>query len=321
MPFSHHSHSGQFCHHAKNTLEEIVLRAIELHMTTFALTEHIPPDGVEDLYPEEVSSLVLEDIPTNLQQFEAKQTPESLYTNFQAFYIEASRLREKYASKMTILLGFESEWIRSSSDSMVKHLLNEYKFDLFVGSIHHVDGIPIDFDHAMYEKARAASGGTDSDLFIKFFDTQFSMLKRLEPPVVGHFDLIRLKSNNPDTDFTQDNQVWARIDRNLSLIAAYGGVLEINTSGLRKGLADPYPTREICELFNSKNGRFTLSDDSHAIDQVGYGYSKMVPFVTRLQIDQLVVFKRCFNSDRVGSVHSLMSRSELAAQPFFSLAE
>lgn len=54
MPFSHHSHSGQFCAHAKDTLEDMVLRAIQSRMRVFALTEHIGR-GMIDLYPEEVS--------------------------------------------------------------------------------------------------------------------------------------------------------------------------------------------------------------------------------------------------------------------------
>lgn len=53
MPFSHHSHSGQFCGHAKGTLEEMVQTAISKKMKVFALTEHMPRD-VEDFYPEEV---------------------------------------------------------------------------------------------------------------------------------------------------------------------------------------------------------------------------------------------------------------------------
>lgn len=54
MPFSHHSHSGQFCLHASNTLEEMILAAIAKGMIVFSLTEHIPRDCNEDLYPEEV---------------------------------------------------------------------------------------------------------------------------------------------------------------------------------------------------------------------------------------------------------------------------
>ena len=54
MPFSHHSHSGQFCPgHAKDSLEEVVQLAISKKFRTFCLTEHMPR-GSEDYYPEEV---------------------------------------------------------------------------------------------------------------------------------------------------------------------------------------------------------------------------------------------------------------------------
>ena len=54
MPFSHHSHSGQFCKHAKGTLEEVVQEAIRQKFRVYGLTEHVPRYRVEDLYPEEV---------------------------------------------------------------------------------------------------------------------------------------------------------------------------------------------------------------------------------------------------------------------------
>jgi hypothetical protein len=54
MPFSFHSHSGQFCHHAHGRLEDMVRAAIDKGMMTYGLSEHMPRD-LEDLYPEEVS--------------------------------------------------------------------------------------------------------------------------------------------------------------------------------------------------------------------------------------------------------------------------
>lgn len=54
MPFSHHSHSGQFCPgHAKDSLEEVIQLAIAKKFQVFCLTEHMPR-GKEDFYPEEV---------------------------------------------------------------------------------------------------------------------------------------------------------------------------------------------------------------------------------------------------------------------------
>ena len=65
MPFSHHSHSGQFCGHAENTLEEVVQTAVSKQMHLYALTEHMPREE-EDLYPEEVTTLsILEEFPAD----------------------------------------------------------------------------------------------------------------------------------------------------------------------------------------------------------------------------------------------------------------
>lgn len=55
MPFSHHSHSGQFCKHASGTLEQVVQAAILQKFVVFGLTEHVPRYRIQDLYPEEVA--------------------------------------------------------------------------------------------------------------------------------------------------------------------------------------------------------------------------------------------------------------------------
>lgn len=56
MPYSHHSHSGEFCGHAQDTLKAIIDAAVEKKMQVFALTEHMPREQ-QDLYPEEVGLL------------------------------------------------------------------------------------------------------------------------------------------------------------------------------------------------------------------------------------------------------------------------
>lgn len=58
MTVSHHSHSGQFCLHAKGTLEEVVLEAIRKGFTTYGLSEHVPRYRERDLYPEEVRQML-----------------------------------------------------------------------------------------------------------------------------------------------------------------------------------------------------------------------------------------------------------------------
>ena len=109
--------------------------------------------------------------------------------------------------------------------------------------MHHVHGIPIDYDAAFYNEARDVSGGSDEKLFEDYFDSQFEMLGVVRPKVVGHFDLIRLLSEEPDRDLRAWKGVWEKVVRNLKVVVEQGGLLEVNSSALRKGLREPYPGR------------------------------------------------------------------------------
>lgn len=48
-----------------------------------------------------------------------------------------------------------------------------------------------------------------------------------------------------------------------------------------------YPQVEICKTFHAMGGRFTLSDDSHGIPQVGLNYGKVLQCVERAGITEL----------------------------------
>jgi len=238
------------------------------------MTEHMPRDLDEDLYPEEASH---------------GYSCARLFEIFDAYYREAVRLREKYSSQIHLLIGFEIDWIRPSSQHLIEGLMSKYQFDLFVGSVHHVYTIPIDYDGIMYAKARERSGAKDTDeqLFCDYFDTQYEMLKALKPPIIGHFDLIRLKSDDSERSFKTWDSVWKKILRNLDFTAGYGGMIELNSAAVRKGMKEPYPKGEICEVFLEKGGRFVMSDDSHGVDQIAWGYHRVLDFVDSFGVTSL----------------------------------
>ncbi|KAI4250743.1 MAG: hypothetical protein L6R42_008649, partial [Xanthoria sp. 1 TBL-2021] len=119
---------------------------------------------------------------------------------------------------MNILIGMEVDWIRPSSKAFIENLLSEFPFELFIGSVHHVHCVPIDYSTALFDQARHISGGSNEKLFEDYFDLQYEMLVALRPPIVGHFDLIRLKSDDPDTNFGSMEGVRRRISRNLTFI-------------------------------------------------------------------------------------------------------
>jgi histidinol-phosphatase (PHP family) len=258
---------------------------------------------------------------------------------FDDFYAEAQRLRNAYADKIQILIGFESEWIRPSTLRIIHGILEKYTFDFFMGSIHHTHKIPIDYDRAMYEQARDVAGGTDERLFEDYFDSQFEMLQALRPPVVGHFDLIRLLSDHRDAEFKDMTRVWEKMQRNLKYIASYDGRLELNSSGLRKGLAEPYPCLSICQvchtahsaevriincasqMFLRLGGAFVMSDDSHGIEHIGTNYARLLTFIQRAGIEEIhyVDTSGVRSNNRFPTAgFASITTSKLAALPFWN---
>ncbi|RDA91042.1 hypothetical protein CP533_2553 [Ophiocordyceps camponoti-saundersi (nom. inval.)] len=281
MAFTMHSHSGQFCPgHAVDSLEAIIQHAIALGYETIGLTEHMPRYEEQDLYPEERSN---NDINASLQVLPIRH---------EAYLVEAERLREKYASKVRILIGFEAEFIRAAYAPRVLELASAPCVDYFIGSVHHVHSLPIDYDAAFYADAVAASGGDEEGLYRDYYDLQLEMLRALKPRVVGHFDLIRLLSSDPGRDVSRWPAVWERIVRNLQLVAGQGGWLECNTAALRKGLDEPYPCRVIAQKWLSMGGKFTMSDDSHGIAQVATNYARGISYLESLGVESVWTLDR-----------------------------
>ena len=187
-------------------------------------------------------------MPILIHQQQGVHTTASLADLYERYYHEARRLQEVYNPKIKLLVGMEADWIRPTSKAFIENLLHQYQLDLFIGSIHHVHTIPIDYDRGLYLKARERSGGTDEQLFEDYFDLQYDMLQALRPPIIGHLDLIRLLSDDKDVALANFKGVWQRISRNLDFIAQYGGVIELNSAALRKGMKEPYPQMAICKV-------------------------------------------------------------------------
>ncbi|KAJ3019248.1 histidinolphosphatase [Thoreauomyces humboldtii] len=234
--------------------------------TTYGLSEHVPRERVEDLYPEEV---------------EAKTTPTDLHATFRAFTVEARRLRLLYPT-ITLLIGCETEYIRPSSLSHLHRLLATHDLDYTMGSIHHVDGHPIDYSLRTYEEAERACGGTE-ELFRRYFDQQFDMISQCRPSVVGHFDLVRMFRGGDD--WVLSDEVWERVRRNVDLIVGYGGLVEINSRAWKKDLRDAYPQRDVLTYMIGRGVRFTLSDDSHGPDDVGMHYGRLRAYLEEMGVD------------------------------------
>ncbi|KAH7882870.1 Polymerase/histidinol phosphatase-like protein [Phlebopus sp. FC_14] len=285
MPHSHHSHSGQFCKHANGTLEEVVLEAIRQGFEIYGLTEHVPRYRLEDLYPEEEGL-----------------SPDSLMKLFTDFLDEAHRLKSIYSSRITLLVGLETEFITEADLDCLDDILCKHsgRIEYIVGSLHHVNDIPIDFDQASFERAlhsfaAVAEMNTPGishmgKLLSAYFDAHYQLLERFRPEIIGHLDLCRLY--HPELRLSDFPDAWEKLKRNIGFAIGYGALFEANAAALRKNWKTSYPGEDVFKLILRLGGRFALSDDSHGPGRVGENYARMRDYLRRMGLKELWFLSR-----------------------------
>lgn len=252
QPTSYHGgHSGQFCCHAEDTLEDIIRAYIRRGFTRVGITEHVPPVSDRFLYPDEIR-----------MNFSAKD----LLERFELYFTELARLKRKYADQIRIFSGMETETVTGYKDH-IRALIEKFKPDYIVGSVHHVSDICFDYSPDHYKDAVRACGSMEN-LYCRYFDEQHEMITALRPFVVGHFDLIRIF----DPDYEKHlslGPVSEKIDRNLELIQSLGLVMDFNLRPLARGEKEPYLCRPILEKIKRLGIRLVPGDDAHSAAQAG----------------------------------------------------
>jgi histidinol-phosphatase (PHP family) len=247
----HGGHSGQFCNHARDLLEEIILAYIARRFAWVGITEHMPPAHDDFLFPDEKR---------------AGETVASLHKRFETYMETGRRLQARYRDRITIYVGMETE-VYPGSLQLASQIQQTLKPDYLVGSVHHVAGFAFDYDSETYTAARHALGGWEG-FYNHYFDSQYQLIETLRPRVIGHFDLIRIY----DPDYSAHlalPSVEKRIIRNLKLIRTQGAILDYNLRALTKGAPEPYVSRPILKIALDMKIPVVPGDDSHSVDSVG----------------------------------------------------
>ncbi len=247
----HGGHSGQFCSHARGTLEEVIQAYMAQGFVWVGITEHMPPTQDRFMYIEEQ---------------EAGFTIDALMERFDRYMAEGRRLQKKYADQLEIYIGFETE-AYTGAMAQSRQLIDRYQPDYVLAGVHHVADIPFDSSPADYQRAVQACGDVEA-LYCRYFDLQLEVMQTLQPKVIAHFDLIRIF----DQGYARRWQVPAireRVERNLDHAARNGMILDYNVAALRKGMAEPYIAMPILEMARQMGIPVVPGDDSHGPELVG----------------------------------------------------
>ena len=263
----HGGHSGQFCHHAKDSLEEIVQKYIACGYGWVGITEHVPGISQELLYPD---------------QQEAGFTPEFLMNRFAGYMKECRRLQDLYRDQITIYAAMEIETY-SGYDTFIPMLIERFRPDYIVGSVHFVGDLGFDYSLKQYDETAKAAGGYD-EMYCRYFDLQYEMIKLLKPAVVGHFDLIRIF--DPEYRFRlRRPEIDKRIVRNLELIKELDLIMDYNLRALLKGADEPYISNTILHRALEMGIKVVPGDDSHGLDNIHKNMDRAIDSLEAMGFD------------------------------------
>jgi len=260
---------------------------------------------------------------------------------FERYTNEVHRLKLAYQDRITLLVGLETEYITSVDLDSLEKLLGRFgeKIEYIVGSVHHVHGIPIDFDLATFQSClESFHGGTEHDRMEEFlcayFDAQYVVLERFRPEIVGHIDLCRLY--NPHLPFSDYSRAEAKLERNIQFAVGYGALFEVNAAPFRKGWGTGYPGKDALQVGPSKGrhglflisftqmivkhgGKLCLSDDSHGKHAVGLNYDRLADYLRTSGITEIYHLVRCELGGGIGGrkTRAVLVEGDWRTDPFW----
>ena len=238
-----HTHTA-FCD-GRDTPEEMVISAIAKGLKTIGICVH--------------SYMTFD---------ESYCVPKDRYPEFQQ---EILLLREKYREQINVLCGVEQDFYSSEPTS---------GFDYVIGSVHYVEAegryFPVDWKKDELEKVCRKYFNSDwYSLAESYYSAVSHVAEKTGCDIIGHFDLIT-KFNESGMLFDELHPRYVSASRAAAdALLRSGKPFEINTGAISRGYrTEPYPSDELIRYIRKQGGKFILSSDAHAGENISFEFDK-----------------------------------------------
>ncbi|MGL5259993.1 MAG: histidinol-phosphatase HisJ family protein [Lachnospiraceae bacterium] len=257
----YHLHTS-FSGDSDTPMSDMIDTAIEKGLTQLCITEHFDPD-----YPHYANLI-----------------PGTFDLDTPSYYKHFLEMQKKYKDKITLCFGVELG-LQPHLSNDLKQYVSSHPFDFIIGSSHVVnrqDPYYPDF----YE------GKTEKEAYRLYFETIYETITKFDDfDVYGHLDYIIRYGPTQDKNYYYKD--FSDIfDAILTLLIRKNIGLEVNTGGLKNGLKDFHPKREILMRYKELGGSIlTIGSDAHKINQVGHSFDDVAQLLTTIGFKYYTVFQ------------------------------
>ena len=184
-----------------------------------------------------------------------------------------------------VLCGIEGEVFPvASSLEKMKELILSQPFDFVLGSLHH--------QLKAYKQWITEQNLTTDEAIIRDYFKHLTDAARTGfYQSMSHPDVIRIYGTIDSDSFIPGN-FEPEIRKLLKACAEAGTCLEVNTSGLSKGVFEVHPDPLILDWAKEEGVKLTIGSDAHAPSNVGQHFDKVLPLLKSKGFDRLHYFKK-----------------------------
>ena len=191
------------------------------------------------------------------------------FLNYQRYSSAIDKAREEFRGRLTVRKGVEVDY-QSRHLETITEWLEGKEFDFTIGSVHFVNGKPIDLGNIDEETLRSLYPSYCREVILSIRSGLFA--------IVGHFDLISSFCQIP-LDVKRKyvpSVLGALLDSKVHL--------EVNSRGFREGRNDTVPGSDILRDFFKKGGRkVSVGSDAHSAELVGSGIRESLALIRKLE--------------------------------------
>ncbi len=199
-------------------------------------------------------------------------------------YFESYKAKKYFEGELLVMQGLEMGQAVYNK-SLAENILNNFKYDFILGSIHNLENMP-DFYYLDYKEFDVY------ELLGRYFDTVYELCLWNNFDSLAHltYPMRYIKGRaGIDVDFKRFTD---KIEAILSLLVKNKRALEINTSGLFQPIKETLPDKNIIKLFKDLGGEYiTVGSDSHYHQKIGAGIKQGLALAKECGFNSTVIYQ------------------------------
>lgn len=237
---NYHTHST-YCD-GKNTLEEMVLSAINKGFTELGFSGHAPSS--------------------------AYFSWESKLDKLNKYKSEVRELKEKYADKIKIFLGLEMDYF--SPIELAEGC------DYTLGSVHTLfkNGKYLEIDNSKQIQIDDVNEHYNGDFYAyieDYYELMADIVTKTKCDIIGHFDLVTKFNELGDLFDIKHPRYQKAMQKALDALIKTRVPFEINTGAISRGYrTESYPEKSILDCIGKAGIPLVINSDTHSVDTIDF---------------------------------------------------